>query len=220
MKRILIGSLFFIVTSPGAFLANQARAAECTRTCVEVRREGGDLVISAHRDPVKRKVLPQLSPTPTPTRSPIATTRKSTERSQHKRARPSLSDQIREALPAGSFTLLPRTGALIYEPLLIHAHGCANIVKTLPILDTSISLMLDPALYWDWGDGSMEVWRGNAIRGAHIYHRPGRYRILMSCQWGGRFRTPDTPWLPIPDGIVSTSTSLVTLSRAQIFFTD
>lgn len=211
---------FLLVTFSLAILVSSvevqsARAADCTQTCVEVRREGGELVITAHRDPVRRKPAPQpsiQSPTKAPSVSP----------STRKKARPStsLSDQIREVLPAGSFTLLPRAGALIYEPLLIHSHGCSDFSKTLPILDTTISLRLDPVIYWNWGDGKYESWRGNAVRGAHIYDRPGRYRIEMSCHWGGFFRTPNSSWFPIPDGISSVSSQMVALSRAEVFFTE
>ena len=229
-EKFLSMSISLAILLSSTVVAISARAADCTQTCVEVRREGGELVITAHRDPVRRKPAPQpsiQSPTKAPsvstsTRASSPPTPKKTGKPIRKKARPStsLSDQIREVLPAGSFTLLPRAGALIYEPLLIHSHGCSDFSKTLPILDTTISLRLDPVIYWNWGDGKYESWRGNAVRGAHIYDRPGRYRIEMSCHWGGFFRTPNSSWLPIPDGISSVSSQIVALSRAEVFFTE
>lgn len=214
-EKFLPTSISLAILLSSAVVAQSARAADCAQTCVEVRRDGGELVISAHRDPVRKTPAPQPS-TQSPTKAP------SVSPSTRKKARPatSLSDQIREVLPAGSFTLLPRTGALIYEPLLIHSHGCSDFSKTLPILDTTISLRLDPVIYWNWGDGKYESWRGNADRGAHIFTRSGRYRIEMSCHWGGFFRTPNSSWLPIPDGISSVSSQIVALSRAEVFFTE
>lgn len=190
-------------------------AADCRQTCVEVRREGGELVISAHRDPIRRKVSPGISPTPSPSHRA-----QSAPRAKRRKASSSLSDQIRELLPNGSFTLLPTAGALVHEPLLLHTHGCADFAKTLPILDTEISLTLDPVIHWSWGDGTEEYWRGNAVRGAHIFHRPGRYRIELRCQWRGWFRTPNSQWLRVPEGITSVHGQTVAISRAHIFFTE
>ena len=196
-----------------------ANAGDCAQTCVTVTREGGELVITAKRDPVKRKPLASASPSPSPTHSPVTTTRKSASKRKAK-PRPSLSDQIREALPAVSFSILPRSGALIWEPLLIHQAGCAPVRKTLPILDTSITLDLQPTIQWRWGDGSSESWEGGRARGAHIYQRPGRYLIEIRCAWQGRFRTPSSNWMEIPPGIISSSRQSVELFRARVFFTE
>jgi len=202
---------------------NLANAGECAQTCVTVTREGGELVITARRDPVKRKPVasasPSSSPSPSPTHAPFTTTQKSVSKRKAK-SRPSLSDQIREVLPSVSFSILPRSGALIWEPLLIHQAGCAPVRKTLPILDTSITLDLQPTIQWSWGDGSSEVWSSGRARGAHIYHRPGRYLIDIRCMWEGSYRTPSSNWMEIPPGIISSSRQSVELFRARVFFTE
>lgn len=217
-------SIIFITFTGKSALPN-AYAAGCAKTCVSVVREGGELVITARRDPIRRSAKVQSSPTPIPT----PTLSKSATPSQRGRGktpvrrgapRPSLSDQIRELLPPGSFTLWPRAGAVIYEPLLIHAQGCAPFRKTLPILDTSILLELTPTIEWNWGDGSSESWRGAAQRGAHIYRRAGRYSIVMRCHWSGAYRTPESGWAAIPPGITSSTAQSVELFRAQVFFTE
>jgi hypothetical protein len=198
-------------------VALPAQGGECAKTCIEVRSEGGELVITAQRDPVRvvRKA-PSASPTPQPT----LTRRPTGTRSVQRRARPTFSDQIREVLPQSSFALLPAKGALIYEPLLVRAYGCEKIVKSLPILDTSVELDLAPRVEWSWGDGQVEWWGMGAIRGAHIYSRPGKVRIQMRCYWFGRYRTPHSPWAPIPEGIVATAAQSIELYRAQVFFTE
>ncbi|NBR93940.1 MAG: hypothetical protein EBT44_03760 [Actinobacteria bacterium] len=181
---------------------NLANAGECAQTCVTVTREGGELVITARRDPVKRKPVasasPSSSPSPSPTHAPFTTTQKSVSKRKAK-SRPSLSDQIREVLPSVSFSILPRSGALIWEPLLIHQAGCAPVRKTLPILDTSITLDLQPTIQWSWGDG---------------------YLIDMRCAWEGRYRTPISGWMEIPPGIISSWRQIVELFRARVFFTE
>ena len=205
-----------------------AHSAGCAKTCVSVTREGGELVITARRDPIKRRPTvsaptPTPIPTPTPTATaltPSRTTIKKPAPPRRTTPRPTLSNQIRELLPEGSFTVLPRAGAVIYEPLLVHARGCAPFRKTLPILDTSIVLDLRPTIEWSWGDGSAESWPGAAARSAHIYKRPGRYLIVMRCRWGGEYRTPDSSWAPIPEGIISNSQQSIELFRAQVFFTE
>ena len=196
-----------------------ANAGDCAQTCVTVTREGGELVITANRDPVKRKPVASISPSPSPTYSPATTARKSVSKRKAK-PRPSLSDQIREVLPGVSFSILPRSGALIWEPLLIHQIGCAPVRKTLPILDTSIILDLQPTVQWSWGDGSGESWAGGRARGAHIYQRPGRYLIDIRCMWEGSYRTPSSNWMEIPSGIISSSRQSVELFRARVFFTE
>jgi hypothetical protein len=223
-------SIVFITFTGKSALPN-AYAAGCAKTCVSVVREGGELVITARRDPIRRAAKVQSSPapalTPTPTRTPtLSKSATPSQRGKNKTQvrkrtpRPSLSDQIRELLPPGSFTLWPRAGAVIYEPLLIHAQGCAPFRKTLPILDTSILLELTPTIEWNWGDGSSESWRGAAQRGAHIYRRAGRYSIVMRCHWSGVYRTPESGWAPIPTGITSSTAQSVELFRAQVFFTE
>ena len=205
-------------------------AAGCSRTCVEVHRDGGELVITAHRDPVRRvapmtPAPPSVAPTPSPRatstikpRRPASTNGKK----PIKRApRPSLSNQIRELLPEGSFIVRPARGALVHEPLLIATSGCAPISKKLPILDTSVELNLQPTVFWKWGDGTSQWWSsGVQTRGAHIFDKSGRYLIEMECHWGGFFRTPDTPWLPIPQGILATSRQEIEIYRAAVFFTE
>lgn len=209
---LLCGGIFLLVLP-----VEEARGAGCEKTCVEVKREGGDLVITAHRDPVRRRVAPAIS-NPVPTSTP--TPRKSSHRRAH-RSHSSLSDQIREALPRGSFSILPKRGAVIYEPLLIHSSGCSEVKKSLPILDTTIYLELRPQVQWRWGDGTSERWNsGVQTRGAHIYRRAGRYRVEMECHWGGSFRTPQSPWMPIPQGIFSSYNEVIQLFRAEIFFTE
>ena len=91
-------TLTLIIFLSGALFSkiDFANAGECVQTCVTVTREGGELVITAKRDPVKRK--PVASASPSPTHSPVTTTRKSVSKRKAK-PRPTLSDQIREALP-------------------------------------------------------------------------------------------------------------------------
>lgn len=194
-------------------LAPEAQSADCSKTCVEVRREGGELVITARRDPI-RTVRPSISPSPTPTRraQPRPTARPVKRRN--------FSDHIRELLPTGSFRTLPNGGALINEPLLVRSSGCVDLRKSLPILDTTVELQLHPEITWSWGDGQRESWSGSATRGAHIYRRAGRYLIEMRCQWRGWFRTPHSSWAPIPEGIYSTAIERVELFRAHVFFTE
>lgn len=191
-----------------------AVARDCVRTCVDITREGGELVITARRDPVRKRV----SSAPTPLSAPTPSRRPTIKRARA--PRPSLSDQIRQGLPPHSFTILPYQGALIWEPVIVRASGCTPLRKTIPILDTSILLDLHPSIEWSWGDGQSERWRGSTERFAHIYKRAGRYHLQMHCQWGGSFRTPDGPWRDIPSGIGSTFQSSIELFRAQIFFTE
>ena len=213
-----------------ASLVAPVHAAGCSHTCVEVHREGGELVITAHRDPVRpvaptTPAPPSVSPTPSPSATSTIRPRRPVSKIPKKpikRApRPSLSNQIRELLPEGSFIVRPARGALVHEPLLIATSGCAPISKKLPILDTSVELNLQPTVFWKWGDGTSQWWSsGVQTRGAHIFDKSGRYLIEMECHWGGFFRTPNSPWLPIPQGILATSRQVIEIYRATLFFTE
>lgn len=214
MKKPFFFGLFLALASG---VAAPAQAGECAQTCVEVRRDGGELVITAKRDPAP---VVRKTPTATPTPVPTFTRKPTAKKGVIRRARPKFSDQIRELLPTSSFTVLPSTGALIHEPLLIRSFGCENVVKKLSILDTTVELNLAPYAQWSWGDGQIARWGMGAVRGAHIYSRPGRVRIQMRCHWVGSYRTPHSPWLPIPEGIVSIAEKSVELFRAQLFFTE
>lgn len=195
-----------------------AEAGECAKTCVELTREGGELVITARRDPIRVKPsAPSATPTPTP--SATAPRKVSGTPTRRPVARTSLSDQIREVLPEAAFTTRPRVGPLIHEPVLIRTSGCAPIAKSLPILDTRIELRLTPQSQWEWGDSAREAWPTGVRDGAHIYHRAGRYKITMRCLWLGTFRTPDTTWAPIPEGLISSYSQIVEVFRARVFFT-
>ena len=226
LRKTLLLLPFLVLASVG--LGATSTAKDCTKTCVEVRREGGELVITAKRDPIRPKVTirkPTLTPTPTPTATPKAIAVKPLPRKvptpvRTRAAQLSLSDQIRQVLPEGGFTVMPRTGALIREPLLVRSSGCEDIRKKLPILDTEIELYLRPKVHWDWGDGSTDIWPGNITRGVHIYLRPGRHLITMICTWSGQYRTPDSPWEEIPEGIISNAYRQVEIYRAQVFFTE
>ena len=93
--------IFLILCTLVLSAAPTARGAGCAKTCVSMHRERGELVITARRDP-----RPIVRSSPAPSASASFAPKKSTQR-----ARPKFSDQIRELLPEGSFTLLPRRGA-------------------------------------------------------------------------------------------------------------
>jgi hypothetical protein len=215
MKKPVFLVFFLLALSLG--VATNAHAGECAKTCVEVRREGDELVITAKRDPAP---VVRRTPTATPTPAPTLTRKQIRAKSVHRKPRSTLSDQIREVLPISSFALLPASGALIHEPLLVRAYGCESVVKELPILDTSVELNLLPLVEWSWGDGQVERWKMGAVRGAHIYSRPGEFQIQMRCYWLGTYRTPHSPWAPIPEGILSTAVRSIALFRARVFFTE
>ena len=218
LLAILTVSSFTLLTGVLNQAQAQAQAKDCAKTCVEVRGEGGELIITARRDPVRvapKTPAPVVSPSSTPSRTAAATPKRKVART----ARPTFSDQIREILPEGRFETAPRSGALIHEPLLVRAFGCSEFSKILPILDTTIELELTPRITWFWGDGTPRIGAQGATRNAHIFTRAGRYLIQMRCEWGGRFRTPHSSWAPIPSGILSNSSRTVELFRAQVFFT-
>jgi len=224
-STLIISVLIF--TLPGnAF----SLAADCSKACIDLTVENGELVITGIRTAPKPKYTPRPAPKPTSTtrptvKAPIKSKRKPRITSVPKKAAgKSLNDQIRQILPTASIYLQPQSGALIHEPVIFWTDSPQSFKKSLYLLDVKIDLDLTVNFLWVWGDGSTFV---TSLIGApfpsfeitHIYSQSGLNKVSLSSKWSGRYRLDGGVWLQIPGVITTTRSTQIQISQARTVFT-
>jgi hypothetical protein len=225
---LILSSLIF--TLPGnAF----SLAADCSKTCIDLTVENGELVITGKRTAPKPKYTPRPAPKPTSTARPTTKAPISPIKSKPKRrtspvpkktAGKSLNDQIRQILPTASIYLQPQSGALIHEPVIFWTDSPHNFKKSLYLLDVKIDLDLTVNFSWIWGDGSTFA---TSLIGApfpsfeitHIYSQSGLNKVSLSSNWSGRYRLDGGVWQQIPGVITTTRSTQIQISQARTVFT-
>jgi len=224
-STLIISVLIF--TLPGnAF----SLAADCSKACIDLTVENGELVITGIRTAPKPKYTPRPAPKPTSTtrptvKAPIKSKRKPRITSVPKKAAgKSLNDQIRQILPTASIYLQPQSGALIHEPVIFWTDSPQSFKKSLYLLDVKIDLDLTVNFLWIWGDGSTFA---TSLIGApfpsfeitHIYSKSGLNKVSLSSKWSGRYRLDGGVWLQIPGVITTTRSTQIQISQARTVFT-
>ncbi|NDF03126.1 MAG: hypothetical protein EB067_06840 [Actinobacteria bacterium] len=228
-STLIISVLIF--TLPGnAF----SLAADCSKACIDLTVEDGELVITGKRTTPNPKYTPRPAPKPRSTTRPtVEPANRPTFRSKRKpriasvpkkAAGKSLNDQIRQILPTASIYLQPQSGALIHEPMIFWTDSPHNFKKSLYLLDVKIDLDLKVNFSWIWGDGSNFA---TSLIGApfpsfeitHIYSQSGLNKVSLSSNWSGRYRLDGGVWQQIPGVITTTRSTQIQISQARTVFT-
>ena len=215
-------------------------AADCSKACIDLTVENGELVITGKRIAPKPKYTPRpivkraLKPSPKPTLTPsLKPVVKPTFRSKpkprtssapKKPAGKSLNDQIRQLLPTATIYLQPQSGALIHEPVIFWTGSPHNFKKSLYLLDVKIDLDLTVKFLWLWGDGTT---LGTTSLGApfpafeitHTYAQAGIHRVSLSSNWSGRYRLDGGVWQQIPGVITTSKATQIQIRQARTVFT-
>jgi hypothetical protein len=222
---LIISSLIF------AFQENTfSSAADCTKTCIDLQVENGELVITGKRTPQKPKYIPRPAPKPRSTSVPTRKPDHQVKRKprivpvRKKVVRKSLKDQIRQILPTASIYLQPQSGILIREPVIFWTDSPQSFKKSLYLLDVKIDLDLTVNFLWNWGDGSTF---GTTLIGApfpsfeitHIYSRSGFNKVSLSSNWSGRYRLDGGVWQQIPGVITTMRSTQIQIRQARTVFT-
>lgn len=220
---LILSSLIF--TLPGnAF----SLAADCSKTCIDLTVENGELVITGKRTAPKPKYTPRAIVKPVarpPVKEPIKSKGKPRIGPVRKKAAvKSLNDQVREILPTASIYLQPQSGALIHEPVIFWTDSPRNFKKSLYLLDVKIDLDLTVKFLWNWGDGSNF---GTTLIGApfpsfeitHIYSQSGLNKVSLSSNWSGRYRLDGGVWQQIPGVITTMRSTQIQIRQARTVFT-
>lgn len=222
---LILSSLIF--TLPGnAF----SLAVDCSKTCIDLTVEDGELVITGKRTAPKPKYTPRPAPKPRSTarpttKAPIKSKRKPRIASVRKKVvTKSLNDQIRQLLPTANIHLQPQNGALVHEPVIFWTDSPHNFKRSLYLLDVKIDLDLTVNFSWIWGDGSTFA---TSLIGApfpsfeitHIYSQSGLNKVSLSSNWSGRYRLDGGVWQQIPGVITTTRSTQIQISQARTVFT-
>ena len=217
-------------------------AADCTKTCIDLKVENGELVITGKRTPAKPKFTPRPIPKPavSPTQKPVPkpTLSKIPARKVVQQVKPkppiapvgkkvvrkSLNDQIRQLLPTARIFLQPQSGILIREPVIFWTDSPQSFKKSLLLLDVKIDLDLSAKYLWSWGDGStLET----DVIGApfpsfeitHTYLNSGVKNVGLRINWSGRYRLDGGVWLQIPGVITTNQSNQIQIMKARTVFT-
>jgi len=215
-------------------------AADCSKACIDLTVENGELVITGKRIAPKPKytprpiVKPTLKPSPKPTLTPSPKPTRKVSRQvkpkpritpvRKKVIRKSLNDQIRQLLPTAKIFLQPSSGALIYEPVIFWTDSPHNFNKSLYLLDVKIDLDLTVKFLWLWGDGTTLVTSAvgapfPSFEIAHSYAQSGLTRVSLSSNWSGRYRLDGGVWQQIPGVITTSKTTQIQIRQARTVFT-
>ena len=217
-------------------------AADCTKTCIDLTVENGELVITGKRTAPKPKytprpipkpvVSPTQKPAPKPTLSKIPV-RKAVQRVKPKPriapvrkkvVRKSLNDQIRQLLPMANIYSQPQSGILIRDPLIFWTDSPRIFNKSLLLLDVKIDLDLSAKYLWSWGDGStLETQLIGApfpsFEITHTYLNSGVKKVGLMINWSGRYRLDGGVWLQIPGVITTNQSNQIQIMKARTVFT-
>lgn len=203
-------------------------AADCSKACIDLTVENGELVITGKRIAPKPKYTPRpiVKPVAKPTvKAPIKRKPKPRTSSVPKKpAGESLNDQIRQLLPTATIYLQPQSGALIHEPVIFWTDSPHNFKKSLYLLDVKIDLDLTVKFLWLWGDGTT---LGTTSLGApfpafeitHTYAQSGINRVSLSSNWSGRYRLDGGVWQQVPGVITTSKSTQIQIKQARTVFT-
>jgi hypothetical protein len=211
-------------------------AADCSKTCIDLTVENGELVITGKRTPLKPKYTPRpiARPVVSPTKKP---TPKLTGKPAHqvkpkpriapvrkKVVRKSINDQIRQLLPTANIYSQPQSGILIREPVIFWTDSPRIFKKSLLLLDVKIDLDLSAKYLWSWGDGStLETdLIGSPFPSfeiTHTYLNSGVKKVGLMINWSGRYRLDGGVWLQIPGVITTMRSNQIQIMKARTVFT-
>jgi hypothetical protein len=202
-----------------AFLVPAPRtwAADCTKACLAVAVENGQIVVSgqkgngpkskkvvqkvsavkkvAPKKPVvKRVVLKQPSTVTTP-RKPVV--RKKRVIAKKATAATSIADRLTKLLPTGGVAYQPAFEPLVQVPVIFWCDLPKIFSTRFNIVGEVVDVTLRPSFSWSFGDGSVmqstdpgAPYPAGSIQ--HAYLKEGTYLVTMLATWGGTWSNQGT----------------------------
>jgi len=202
-----------------AFLipAPKTWAADCTKACLAVAVENGQIVVSgqkgngpkstkvvqkvsavkkeAPKKPVvKRVVLKQPSAVTTP-RKPVV--RKKRVVANKATAATSIADRLTKLLPTGGVAYQPAFEPLVHVPVIFWCDLPKIFSTRFNIVGEVVDVTLRPSFSWSFGDGSVmqstdpgAPYPAGSIQ--HAYLKEGTYLVTMLATWGGTWSNQGT----------------------------
>jgi len=201
----------FLVPAPKTW------AADCTKACLAVTVENGQIVVSgqkgngpkstkvvqkvtavkkvAPKKPVvKRVVLKQPSAVTTPRKLVV---RKKRVVAKKATAATSIADRLTKLLPTGGVAYQPAFEPLVHVPVVFWCDLPKIFSTRFNIVGEVVDVTLRPSFSWSFGDGSVMTstdpgapYPAGSIQ--HAYLKEGTYLVTMLATWGGTWSNQGT----------------------------
>ena len=192
-------------------------AADCTKACLAVTVENGQIVVSGQKGNgpkstkvvkkvvavkkvvpkkpvVKRVVLKQPSAV-VATRKPVVKKKRVTTKKAV--AATSIADRLTKLLPTGGVAFQPAFEPLVHVPVVFWCDLPKIFSTRFNIVGEVVDVTLRPSFSWSFGDGSVmsstdpgAPYPNGSIQ--HAYLKEGTYLVTMLATWGGTWSNQGT----------------------------
>ena len=205
-----------------AFLipAPKTWAADCTKACLAVTVENGQIVVSgqkgngpksikvikvvkkatpvkkiAPKKPVVKKFVPKKPSAVVAKRKPIVKKKKVVAKKAA--AATSIADRLTKLLPTGGVAYQPGFEPLVHVPVIFWCDLPKVFSTRFNIVGEVVDVTLRPSFSWSFGDGSImqstdpgAPYPNGSIQ--HSYLKEGTYLVTLLATWGGTWSNQGT----------------------------
>ena len=199
------------------FPAPTAVAADCTKACLAVTVENGQIVVSgqkgngpkstkvvkkvtavkkvAPKKPVIKRVVLKQPSAVVATRKPVV--KKKRVVTKKAVAATSIADRLTKLLPTGGVAVQPAYEPLVHVPVVFWCDLPKIFSTRFNIVGEVVDVTLRPSFSWSFGDGSVmqstdpgAPYPNGSIQ--HAYLKEGTYLVTMLATWGGTWSNQGT----------------------------
>ena len=204
----------FLITAPKIW------AADCTKACLAVTVENGQIVVSgqkgngpkstkvikvvkkatpvkkiAPKKPLVKKVVIKKPSAVVAKRKPVVKKRKVVAKKPA--AATSIADRLTKLLPTGGVAYQPGFEPLVHVPVIFWCDLPKVFSTRFNIVGEVVDVTLRPSLSWSFGDGSImqstdpgAPYPNGSIQ--HAYLKEGTYLVTLLATWGGTWSNQGT----------------------------
>ena len=201
----------FLIPAPKSF------AADCTKACLAVTVENGQIVVSgqkgngpkstkvvkkvtavkkvAPKKPVIKRIVLKQPSAVVATRKPVV--KKKRVVTKKAVAATSIADRLTKLLPTGGVAFQPAYEPLVHVPVVFWCDLPKIFTTRFNIVGEVVDVTLRPSFSWSFGDGSVmsstdpgAPYPNGSIQ--HAYLKEGTYLVTMLATWGGTWSNQGT----------------------------
>lgn len=201
------------------FPTPQSMAADCTKACLAVTVENGQIVVSgqkgngpkstkvvkkvvavkkvAPKKPVVKRVVLKQPSTVTATRKPVVKKPVVAKKKIVAKKATSIADRLTKLLPTGGVAYQPAYEPLVHVPVVFWCDLPKIFTTRFNIVGEVVDVTLRPSFSWSFGDGSVmqstepgAPYPNGSIQ--HAYLKEGTYLVTMLATWGGTWSNQGT----------------------------
>ena len=213
LKALITAPLLIALLFP----APTAVAADCTKACLAVTVENGQIVVSgqkgngpkstkvvkkvtavkkvAPKKPVIKRIVLKQPSAVVATRKPVV--KKKRVVTKKAVAATSIADRLTKLLPTGGVAYQPAYEPLVHVPVVFWCDLPKIFTTRFNIVGEVVDVTLRPSFSWSFGDGSVmsstdpgAPYPNGSIQ--HAYLKEGTYLVTMLATWGGTWSNEGT----------------------------